>query len=1454
MPVDVPAPIHRVDSPLQRVADDEDDATDVHDVTLVQKKKKKRKPKKSAAAKAREAEASAGVPGSAAKQDDSVRQPVLSISRNKHWRYISSYHGPWLQLPVELLDSLLALNMDPIPLAAPRPSRTPSTASSTSSTQSTKRHITQTNAFPDLSPPSSPQVASTTPTKMTFSKGLVLPEPGKPTPPPVDPGVFRNVSAIRRLIDEASELSVRASSGLSAAELNSMRSTSNLNGSYNSWGGMNSGSGRNVAMSAMRIHRLRALAVQKLATAYRTDEIASSVMVMQGGAVFDDLAERVLKVDPNDSDARYVHFFHEKIPSRQLAEFTTTQVLDDLIERQPQRLEYYRTRGIVHCFRDEFLLATKDFTHALKEARAIRKAKVAHHHNYSTPAQKGKSKNGKKKKGGKEKAPSVDEEGGEARDDPEGIPAAMHPSVLDDAPTPLEPQLLFLRGATYLQQAIFLIETAIFKLEGILKLPASAGGGSIDLRLSFLDGGVYGGVEVGNPDGPLGRSSSNKAKAYRELFGVAANGDWQRTNGEREKLRDQIVGLVKKSMRDHERFLGHFETVDAGQHLIKRPDLDIGTRVAYAFDAVDASRPGHQPDPEVLNCDPRMDAATTYTTYHPLMVEAHFSILLCYILLGDFTQLLPTFLRTSRIVDNLEGYPVFLPPRSLAQAEFLEVLERLATGFQLGVGPYTDPTASRGKEKAEAMEEMDAEELVPPPLSASSSSTSSSRNPTPVPPSPHSQALNTLRILLSPIAARQRDRENEKSNPKSKKPAGINSSPSLVCARRHLRVALASVLHPLVYFIHLHRHKSAPSVARRVHPRNLCVSRPALMSFHRNGVERYYGSDGGAWDGQYGGSISAGPARTRQSAFSDDSDDSSSSDDSSDDYGEADPTPAATTRTIAKPPPKPAATNSGSDDDVPLAQKIPSALKAQRTIRRKVREERDQRRREKAEGRGRSSRQRPAGAGDSPSMAIASSSQEAARLAEALSRQPSTSRTRTRQRTQTLPGAMQSPVVDDLTMSLQNAPPVPPLNTAVPADASKQRSTISPNPTTTSPHMRSPALPESRGLRPMRSFHRPKTAEPLSTHADMPLPGDAETKVRRSNTTRRPADDGRHRERERHHTALALPAADVAPPIPSAAAIPPPATSKLTKAPPPAEMRAGRASGETQLKSAAEVLSAASQATRHVANKSLGSTTRVFVGDVQTYGMVDVGPTTTAKEVLTVLEDQGYFKGWVGSGGWMVFEVAQDFGMERPIRSFEQLADVEASWNKDKMVNRFICRLTPLAPILSRSNLPSSSPLFSGYIDWEYKRGKWTKRYMRLREHSIFLSKRETGKDETCLCSLSNFDVYRVTRLIKSPKPFAFALKSTDNLSYFENTDDYVHHFSCKESDGLKWMEKILLARSYVLYQEKNVLFNKPTAAPTSTATRGLARAPTRKGPAPAPLIATTDRNDVFAPGSLLRS
>lgn len=67
-----------------------EDGDDISEVfPSAQKKKKKKKPKKSAKAK----EAAASLKAKSSDPNDlDGRPPVLCISRNKHWRYISSYH------------------------------------------------------------------------------------------------------------------------------------------------------------------------------------------------------------------------------------------------------------------------------------------------------------------------------------------------------------------------------------------------------------------------------------------------------------------------------------------------------------------------------------------------------------------------------------------------------------------------------------------------------------------------------------------------------------------------------------------------------------------------------------------------------------------------------------------------------------------------------------------------------------------------------------------------------------------------------------------------------------------------------------------------------------------------------------------------------------------------------------------------------------------------------------------------------------------------------------------------------------------------------------------------------------------------------------------------------------------------------------------------------------------
>ncbi|KAI9459646.1 hypothetical protein BJY52DRAFT_1204012 [Lactarius psammicola] len=802
------------------------------DATVAQKKKKKKKPKKRSKAKA-ESNTKPSI------EDDEPSPLVLRISRNKHWRYISSYHGPWLQLPIELLESLLALNLDPAtfhaePCVAPIP---PPSRQQHSFPRMRDRAY---GGLGDNSPPESPRQALAS----ISCPPLLAPPPGKPIPPPIDPGVFRSVATIRRLIDEASELAVRASSGMSAAALGSVRSGASPNLHSSPWAlaqslGMNplgdTGGGRNVAMSAMRIHRLRALAVQKLAAAYRADEIASSVMVMQGGSMFEDIAERVLKVDPNDADAKYVHFFHEKIPSRsvvllstlyvaQLAECTTTRVLDELIEAFPQRLELFRTRGIVRTFRDEYGAAVKDFTHALKEARALRKAR-SFHRNGSRSTQNGKGKGDKKKKEGKKKLngqapPNGTSEVDGYGDASEAETLPIHPSVLPDAPEPIEPQLLFLRGAAYLQNAIYLIEEKILKLEGIRKRISAEG--AAELRLCYIQNGHYGGVEIGNPDGPLGRTGGPKLQAYRGVLADSA-------------FREQIGTLLKKSIRDQERFLAHFDALetpgpapgssdgddydDDDTNNTNNTNTDVVERAAYAFLLAEALRPGAHGTPPPPAPPP--DAAVLFTTYHPLLVESHFSVLIAALMLGDFAALLRAFLRAATVIDGLEGYPVFLPPRSMAQAEFVETLERLAGGWRIGVQPHARArarsayayTQGHGHGHANGKLAIEPPPLPPPPpmemnipipgafmdpLAPSTSSGSGSGSsstlvtPTPSPPVLGLEAesgtgpgfdlvesLDCARIILAPVMERQRARAEQSALEKKLSSRSSSSSSSL---------------------------------------------------------------------------------------------------------------------------------------------------------------------------------------------------------------------------------------------------------------------------------------------------------------------------------------------------------------------------------------------------------------------------------------------------------------------------------------------------------------------------------------------------------------------------------------------------------------------------------------------------------------------------------------------------
>ncbi|KAK2071761.1 hypothetical protein P8C59_006160 [Phyllachora maydis] len=176
---------------------------------------------------AKKATSSSATPTSAAPST------ALIICRNKHWRYISSFHGPWLSLPLEMLETLANINYN------------------------------------------------------------------TPRPRPIDPTVFFELVKIRRLVDEATELAVRAATDSTASTADILPASL-----HQYFGRSGFSSGNQPKLSRERKYRMRDQATQKLSKAYHLDEIACSVATMQSTSALEDVASLVLQRKADHTDAK----------------------------------------------------------------------------------------------------------------------------------------------------------------------------------------------------------------------------------------------------------------------------------------------------------------------------------------------------------------------------------------------------------------------------------------------------------------------------------------------------------------------------------------------------------------------------------------------------------------------------------------------------------------------------------------------------------------------------------------------------------------------------------------------------------------------------------------------------------------------------------------------------------------------------------------------------------------------------------------------------------------------------------------------------------------------------------------------------------------------------------------------------------------------------------------------
>jgi hypothetical protein len=538
---------------------------------------------------------------------------------------------------------------------------------------------------------------------------------------------------IRRLVDEATTLAVRATSGVTSSYLNNSLNANNglLGGGGAVALGLGlGGGGANSRLSKERKHRMRELATQKLSRAYHLDEIAASVATMQSASTLEEVAKLVLQRSSNDSDAKYVHFFHEKIPSRMLAKCTSLQPLDDVVADRPSEAAPLRTRAVTRMFKDDFTGAAKDLTEALAVCRFSQGP-----HRPRDPQGRLVNK-------------AIDYLGRSGR---AGDWKAELKLTEEEQPSSLEEQLLFHRAGVSLTIAIQHVDDA-------LSMPVPAATETIVNKTAALD------ID--------GTAVSEKNTTASEVRGE------QVAEVKLGNARKIVKTNAKRALKDYIKFLSFFEytpglPLEATEEFIHAVDIAIQrnakeadvlksgnliemARTAKASiksslqDGTDRSFPSlplpdiypvstlfsappppnlppypstdvsifkKSPNPAPPNPNSSPAAALLAAqdchesiTYHPLLTDALHSLLLCHCLLQTSSkELLRHAHMVARLARVCDGYPIFLAARSPSRADWVEVVRR--SGNWVGLGSSWDtlcaPAPLRGQNYNPSPEEQE---------------------------------------------------------------------------------------------------------------------------------------------------------------------------------------------------------------------------------------------------------------------------------------------------------------------------------------------------------------------------------------------------------------------------------------------------------------------------------------------------------------------------------------------------------------------------------------------------------------------------------------------------------------------------------------------------------------------------------------------------------------------------
>jgi hypothetical protein len=468
---------------------------------------------------------------------------------------------------------------------------------------------------------------------------------------------------------------------------------------------------------------MRELATQKLSQAYHLDEIAASVATMQSASTLEDVAQLVLQRSATDIDAKYVHFFHEKIPSRMMAQCTPLDVLNEIISERPSDGSPLRTRALTRIFKEDYVAAAQDLTEGLRLCRYS----MAQH------------------RAGKDQlvlARTMKEQYGRDWRSEVKVEEA-------DQPKSLETQLLFHRAGIFLTIACQYVDEA---LDGLKDAEAA----QKERVAGLAKGEEPPPLSAAEKDGYRRRLEARKqvkTNARRALKDYTALLDhFDYTPGLSSTVAEEFLRQVNSTTngytspgKKHNKGPGTPRLLDSpnspsspvsdalvphrkpNQHYDRSnwpqlPPPEI-YQVSQLFSSITPSSLPPYPNPNDLSLTNSLppSAANTATsafadsheaiTYHPLITDALHSLLLCHALL----QTPPTELRrhahnAARLARVCDGYPIFLAARSPARADWIEVLRRAGNWVQLSQSweslcrpaPLPGHNAGNGSELAKA--------------------------------------------------------------------------------------------------------------------------------------------------------------------------------------------------------------------------------------------------------------------------------------------------------------------------------------------------------------------------------------------------------------------------------------------------------------------------------------------------------------------------------------------------------------------------------------------------------------------------------------------------------------------------------------------------------------------------------------------------------------------------------